>query len=271
MRLMRRPLPALALVLLACTSTAEPAARGGAAPPTTPEPAVVPAPAPREVSFETSDGVHIAAELRAAPDPRAPLVILVHQLSSSRAEWAPLVERLAATPAFSTLAIDLRGHGASTRGPEGELAWRDFTTADWEHTANDVLAAVTFARSADARIEPSSLAAVGASIGSSALVAAASREPALETLVVLSPGRAYRGFDAITPAIALAGRRFLALVATEETDSVETARAMARITSTTAIEIEGDAHGVALFTRDPSSLDRVEDFLRTSLARPRPR
>ena len=62
-------------------------------------------------------------------------------------------------------------------------------------------------------MHPAHVAAVGASIGSSAVLAAAATEPRIEHIVALSPGRAYHGFDAITPAIGLGDRTFLAVVA----------------------------------------------------------
>jgi pimeloyl-ACP methyl ester carboxylesterase len=67
---------------------------------------------------------------------------------STRSEWAPLLDRLHAHPALSTLALDLRGHGASTAGPDGTtLSYATFDAAAWAGTAQDVLAAVAYVRS----------------------------------------------------------------------------------------------------------------------------
>jgi pimeloyl-ACP methyl ester carboxylesterase len=224
----------------------------------------------RELAFTASDGVRIAATLHEAPRADAPLVILVHQLGSTRAEWDPLERRLHAPPAIATLALDLRGHGASTRATDGRtLDFRTFDRDEWAATALDVLAAVAFVRSADSPIRPSRIAVVGSSIGSTAAIAAAAREPGLDPIVALSPGRAYHGFDAIAPALTLGRRTLLAVAAEGEPDSVETARAMARITGTDAIIVPGNAHGVRLFDGDPTLLDRVERFLRQALGSPR--
>ena len=223
-------------------------------------------PAPRDVTFRTSDGVTIGATLARAVSPDAPAVILVHQVGSTRAEWAPLLERLRVQRAFTTLAIDLRGHGASTEGPAGPLDWRTFDDAQWASTRLDVLAAVAFLSASDSGVDPAALAAIGSSIGSSAVVAAAAEEPRLTALVTLSPGRAYHGFEAITPALALADRAVFAVVAHDETDSVDTAETYGRITHVPAMVVDGSAHGVVLLTNGASVLDRVEDFLRQQLA-----
>lgn len=271
---MRRPtalLLSLALASISCSRADPPApertsAETPPAPAERPEPAPPPLPAPRDVSFTTSDGVTIAGTLHGGATPDAPLVVLVHQLGSTRAEWEPLVERLRAHPALAILAIDLRGHGESTRGAEGSaLAWREFDNATWARTADDVVAAVEFVRSEASGVRPARIGLVGSSIGSTAVVAAAARTPDIGPVVAISPGRAYRGFDAITPALELAGHPFLAVVAREEPDSVETAQAMARITSTEALIVDGSEHGVALLRAHPEVLDRVEQVLRSAL------
>ncbi|AKF07086.1 alpha/beta hydrolase [Sandaracinus amylolyticus] len=267
------PILATSIVALACTR-AEPAERASERPaaapaapaPPTPSEPEAPPPEPRDVRFTTSDGVTITGTLRAAAAPDAPLVILVHQLGSDRSEWAPLLERLERTPRIATLAIDLRGHGASTEGDGGAtLSWRDFDDATWARTADDVIAAIEFVRGDASGVRPARVGLVGSSIGSTAVIAASARSEGIGPVVAISPGRAYRGFDAITPALALAGHDFLAVVAREEPDSVETASAMGRITSTEPMIVESGAHGVALLRNHVEVLDRVEAVLRRAL------
>ncbi|UJR80333.1 alpha/beta hydrolase [Sandaracinus amylolyticus] len=267
------PFLATSIVALACTraepsgTTSEAPRPEAPAPPTPREPEPeAPSPEPREVRFTTSDGVTITGTLRAAAAPDAPLVILVHQLGSDRSEWAPLIERLERTPRVATLAIDLRGHGASTEREGGAaLSWRDFDNDAWAHTADDVVAAIEFVRSDASGVRPSRIGLVGSSIGSTAVIAANARSEGIGPVIAISPGRAYRGFDAITPGLELSGHDFLAVVAREEPDSVETASAMGRITSTEPVIVEGSAHGVALLRDHADVLDRVEAVLRRAL------
>jgi pimeloyl-ACP methyl ester carboxylesterase len=224
------------------------------------------APPAREVTFTTSDGVTIAGTLQRGTRADAPAIVLVHQLDSTRAEWAPLLERLRAEPSFTTLAIDMRGHGASTHGPNGTLDWHTFDADAWAATRRDVIAAVAFLTGADSGAAPASIGAVGSSIGSSAVIAAAAEEPRITTLVTLSPGRAYHGFDAITPAMQLMDRSILAIASADETSSVDTAQAYGRLSGMAPRIVAGDAHGVVLFGVDPAALDETEDFLREHLA-----
>ncbi len=262
-----------ALLLLACTG--DPAPRlSGPGHRAEPEPTAAPAaldalPAPRDVTFTTSDGVTIAGTIQRATRLDAPAIVLVHQLGSTRAEWASLLERLHAAPAFTTLAIDLRGHGASTRGASGNLDWQSFDPAAWAATRLDVLAAVAFLASPESGVTPSSISAVGASIGCSAIVAAAAEEPRLQVMVTVSPGRAYHGFDAITPAMHMDDRAIFAIASRAETDSADTAAAYGRVTRIEPMIVDGDAHGVVIFGTAPEALGRIEDFLRERLAWPR--
>ena len=240
-----------------------PAPPSSAPPTTTVEPE---APAPRDVTFTTSDGVTIAATLARGARVDAPAVVLVHQVSSTRAEWAPLIARLHADASLTTLAIDMRGHGESTHGPNGTtLDWGQFDDAAWAATRLDVLAALAFLVGPESGASPPSFAVIGSSIGSSAVIAAAAEDVRLATIVTISPGRAYHGFDAITPAASLGDRAILAVASRDEEDSVQTAETYGRITSTPPVIVEGDAHGVLILASQPSALDHVEDFVRERL------
>jgi len=86
------------------------------------EPVARPAPAlpdPVEVSFPTPDHVVLHGTLHPAADPTAGAVVLVHQLGSTRSEWASVVAALREEPALTVLAFDLPRHGESTAGADG--------------------------------------------------------------------------------------------------------------------------------------------------------
>lgn len=265
---------ALSLWSTACGGGERPrhhAASAETEPTPTPAPVVarVDARPAREVSFTTSDGVTIHGTLRPGSVDDAPAVVLVHQLGSTRAEWAPLIDRLALERSLTTLAIDLRGHGESVQGPSGALDWNSFDTEAWTASRLDVSAASAWLASDASGLHPRAIAAVGASIGASAVLLAAADEPHLAALVLLSPGRAYHGVDTIGPASRLDGRPMLAIVGEDESDNVNTARLLGRLGATEPVIVPGDAHGVVLFGTAPATLDQTEDFLRTQLASPR--
>ncbi|MCE7960066.1 MAG: hypothetical protein DYH06_19335, partial [Acidobacteria bacterium ACB2] len=81
-----------------------------------PTPTAVPRPPdPFKVTFPTSDGVTLAGTFRPSPAGQgAPAVLLLHDFSRERREWADLLPAWA-EKGLAALAIDLRGHGESTR------------------------------------------------------------------------------------------------------------------------------------------------------------
>lgn len=266
----------LALVTVAACDCGEEPTGGRAAEEAAPEPGAAeedPAPAgdpsgpPEAVELTTSDGVRIAATLRRGAEPTAPAVVLVHRLGSDRSEMAPVVDALSEPPGMTILAIDLRGHGESTTGPgDATLAYADFAREDWEATANDVIAAVGYLAQ-DEELDPVGIGVVGSSIGSSAAIVAAAQDERVEAVVAISPGRAYRGVDAITPVDRWGDRvALLALAAEGELPAAETARNIARIADRGVLQLyPGEAHGVALADEAPGMIDRIAAFLRAEL------
>jgi pimeloyl-ACP methyl ester carboxylesterase len=272
-----RSLVVLALFVSACSSEpsrapAPPAAERAEPPapeaPPAPSPTPEPPPLPeaREVRIEAQDGAVLVGDLREGASPEAPLVILIHQLGSTRAEWMPLLRGLAASPGMTTFALDMRGHGASTTGSRGhDLAYASFTNTDWRRIAGDVRAVLAHLREQEG-LRPRSVALVGSSIGSSAAILAAAEEPSVDAIVALSPGRANHGLDTITPLPSLAERPILALASRGDLPSAEAANDIARIArGGEVLLVDGDRHGVAIFEGAPESLERVRSFLRDHL------
>ncbi|PIE06143.1 MAG: hypothetical protein CSA75_01055, partial [Sorangium cellulosum] len=87
-----------------------------------------PAPKPEVFTVRTVDGVRIKASKWSGGSDKAPAVVLVHRLGGTRDEWKPLVERIFPPKhPLNVVAMDLRGHGASTSGKAGaKLAWQSF-------------------------------------------------------------------------------------------------------------------------------------------------
>jgi alpha-beta hydrolase superfamily lysophospholipase len=67
-------------------------------------------PDPSRVTIRTGDGINLAASWKELPS--APAVLLVHDFSRDRRQWAELADALRAR-GLSTLALDLRSHGES--------------------------------------------------------------------------------------------------------------------------------------------------------------
>jgi dienelactone hydrolase len=195
--------------------------------------------------------------------------IFVHQLSSTRAEYQPVIDRLRGRGHL--LAIDMRGHGRSTKGAGGTtLDWQQFETADWEKVASDIAAATEemVKRGADHHC-----VLIGSSIGSSAVLLHAARSPdSTRALVLLSPGLAYRGVK--TPDAARAVNVPVLIVHSQEGGAADAAGALAGIwrdatppVPVEVIEDPGDKHGMKIVAGDPKILERVVAFIGAELAK----
>lgn len=224
----------------------------------------------------TEDGWTLAATLTEG-DQRDRAVVLVHQLASDRREWEPLLHRLRAPPAVTTLAVDLRGHGESLRGPMGEgVQWTRFGTdpAAWGGVVKDVQAAVSYLQQQGV----SRVVLVGSSLGASACVGATAGAGRVDGLVLLSPGLSYHGLE-VRPGfvsyLRAAGpsRRALILGSAGDPPAAEAVPALASL-GAGRVESELFAgerrHGVSLCNARPARWDRVEAFVRDALDARRP-
>lgn len=143
------------------------------------------------VSFATKDGWTIAAAYRPAEKGRA-TVILVHGVGSAGGEWARFTEALAAK-GVGSLALDLRGHAASRRGPPDATDYEGFDARDWSSAAEDLRAAAAWLESRG--VPATRIAFGGASIGANLAAIIASERPGTPFLLLLSPGESYRGVE----------------------------------------------------------------------------
>ncbi len=234
--------------------------------------------APVEVQLPPSDdGWRCVATLTPGDDPTVG-VVLVHQLGSTRREWAPLVERLQRGRAVTTLAVDLRGHGASTLGPRNEhVAWTSFgtDTRRWRDASLDVLAAVQYLRTSGA----TRVVVVGSSFGATASLLAATAQPPerapIDALAMLSPGEAYRGVDArdAMETYLRSGRPLWALAGEGDGPSAAAVRALLPVAlpHVTRRVIEGASeHGVALGNRGPDGWNDLDGWIRARFAPAQP-
>ncbi|MCI0393510.1 MAG: alpha/beta fold hydrolase [Chloroflexi bacterium] len=249
----------LALLLLAGCQTGDqetpaatsPAATAGAdsgQPPAPPEPQDTAA--PEDVTIEASDGLAIQATFYpASATGRAPGVMLLHMNGGQRQDWDQIAPQLAKA-GYAVLAVDMRGHG-ETGG-----------SSDWQQTPDD-LQQVWAYFTGRKDVDPERTAIVGASIGSSMALLAAVAEPAIRTVVLLSPGLNY--FNVTTDdAITAYGERPVLIVASEEdTESAESARTLSELAlGEVQLEmVQGAGHGTAMFDAQPELLDLILAWL----------
>ena len=122
-------------------------------------------PVAQRVEFKTDDGVTIVGDYYPPTGPEAaPAAILLHMYRQDRTTWKPLVGPLHGA-GFAALAIDLRGHGESTK-PEDMRLTRHVSERDpklFNAMHRDVAAAVKWIR-AQPDVDQAKLVLVGASI-----------------------------------------------------------------------------------------------------------
>lgn len=204
----------------------------------------------RAVSFKTSDGWTIAAKYRPARGDRATLV-LAHGVGSAAGEWDRFAERLALED-VGTLAIDLRGHAGSRRGPSGKSDFKSFdANGEWPRVVGDLRAAAAWLKIQG--VPAGRVAFGGASIGANLASAAAGKSAPF--LLLLSPGADYRG----VLLIATPGLKTLAAASRGDRYAFDAARELEdRGLATTVYAPAG--HGVQMFN-DPSTLDRIASWV----------
>lgn len=157
---------------------------------------------PLRFTLRAEDGLLLRGELRypaRTPDRPFPLAVLAHQWPATRASWGPLVADLHSA-GVATLAFDLRGHGASTEGPDGAVVIEtpsDFTFPSVVLAFTASAERVGFARLPDDIlrvanwgvlqnfVDGSRVLLVGASVGGASVLAAASRVPGLRAVATL--------------------------------------------------------------------------------------
>ena len=168
-----------------------------------------------DVTFATSDGVTISAFFVPGKVDKAPAVVLVHMLGRSKEDWLPILEeRLIPETPYAYIAIDIRGHGKSTKKDGKDISYKDFTADDWRAAVNDVEAAVKYLATRK-DVNADKIAVIGASIGANLAINYAAKDPSIDAVVLLSAGIGYAGVGT-TEALDQYGNRPVMVVAGED-------------------------------------------------------
>jgi dienelactone hydrolase len=212
------------------------------------------APASTEMALTSADGFALKGTLTLpATKGKAPVVILAHQFRADRAGWAPLAERLAAR-GIGTLALDLRGHGASTRKGEAEVAVSADFMASAKAVGFDQIPADLAQAAAWLRKQPGvdgrRIGLAGSSVGAFSVLLAA---PEVKPVAVLSLSPAGTGAfgegarEKLKGALLRARASVLVLASTGDKDAFANAQAVAGLPGVAENLWEGEEHGFAYF------------------------
>ncbi len=209
------------------------------------------------VLIRTADGVEISANWADA-GADALSILLLHMMPATKESWIPFQEELLKA-GLSSLATDFRGHGASVKGPRGNLDYKIFSDGQHREKIRDVEAAISWLEKKNG--ENNCRAVAGASIGANlALQYGAEHPEKIMAVVALSPGLNYRGIKTMPLVTALERKQALFLVASDDdAESADAARKLADISlAKTEIKIFKSAgHGTRIFESEPQFMNEV--------------
>lgn len=218
---------------------------------------------PQEFFLTTVDDVLIFGSwLEAAADSK--VALLLHQRGRDHAMWEGFRLRLAQAR-WSTLAIDLRGHGRS-EGPPPEKTRRFDQFSDYHTMLFDVAAAVEFIC---LRSQKGYLVGIGSSIGANIMLTYAADHFELRALALLSPGLDYFGLR--TDDVMIQYHRPLALVTAKDDPFSTDTQKLIKLPGVGRPnlwyrEYESGGHGVKLFETHPELMEQLAEWLEKSAA-----
>jgi len=200
--------------------------------------------ASERVELVTSDGVRIIGSYY--PSQSESGVLLLHMLGRDRHSFDGLARELSGS--YQVLSIDLRGHGES----DGDF--RSFSEDDFRNMVLDVEAAAGFlAGKGVVRVS-----VVGASIGANTALRYASVHP-VERLVLLSPGKDYRGIDISSITY---DKPLLVLVSRGDEYSFSSVEELRHQWRAAVVKVyDGSLHGTDIIRRVPGAREEVLSFL----------
>ena len=147
----------------------------------------------RTVRLNTTDDVGIIGTYYPADQPHAPAVLLLHSIFRDHTVWTDFATLLQHN-GIAALAIDLRGHGESTRKLTSEgpvkINPRDLTSRDYQDMLLDVEVAIDWLQ-AQPEIDNKHIALIGESVGANVALRYAAINQDLSAVALFSPGLNY--------------------------------------------------------------------------------
>lgn len=204
------------------------------------------------VTFAGEQGLTLSAEYTPGKE-KGNGIVLLHMDGRSSEDWKHFAEKMG-KDGFHVLALDLRGHGKSTRLPGGKtLAYENLDETQYQLMVKDVGAAVTFLRTKSSA-NPDAIGLAGASVGANLAIRYAATDPKISNVVLLSPGLEYKGLSS-EDAVQRYGERPLFIAVSRE-DNFAAKSSLVLDSMARGIKLlkifTGAGHGTKMMTREPS-------------------
>lgn len=213
-----------------------------------------------DLVLEAKDGVPIHATFYSAGSGK-PAIILIHMMRRNRSDWADFALDLK-EKGFSSLAIDLRGHGQTTKRKDGSmLDLGIFRTKDYKDMKMDLQAAMNYLYTQN--VPKSKISIVGASIGANLAINYAAKHPKkIKAVALLSPGLNYKNIKTAEPMGTWSGPVFLTASKDDSSSakSVDTLSKMKPERCETII-YPGEAHGTLIFNAKKDLVPKLLGWL----------
>jgi dienelactone hydrolase len=206
-----------------------------------------------DISFNTSDGIKIAATFYKASNPNGSAVILLHMRARSRADWENFAPKLNDS-GFDALAIDFRGHGES-----GGVNVSNFSDSDYQNLILDIKAADSYLKNKDANTK---IAIVGASIGANTALNYAVQNPNVKAVVLLSPGLNYMGVKTDETSKQITIPVFLATSSDDQQSYAGLSTWQKNIKNLELVTYTNAGHGTNMFGSHPELSDKIINWLK---------
>lgn len=218
-----------------------------------------------EITLSTADGVTLSGTYSPPNDKRAAGVILWHDRDRDRSDWGNLAEALH-REGYAVLAMDLRGHGKSTRRGNGTLDRQAMSESDFAKAVQDVQAAYQYLTGRE-EIEKDRIAMVGAGWGANLALQFAARERRLKTLVLLSPALSIQGLQALEDMDRYGERPVFLAASLKDTQATEAVRQLEKAArGERMVKVYEDAgRGAEMLKKASDLIDLIVDWLEETL------
>lgn len=263
------PFVAVALAAALAAGAAEPA-------PTPPKKPVLREFPGEPVEFQTADGWTIAGRYSPSKEEDQLTFILLHDGRGRLQNWAAFARKMTAR-GVGYLAIDMRGHGLSTKAPAGKPAnWREFIVSrrdnPYEGIREDIAAAAKFLESKGVPAEAVALG--GADLGGSLALKYAALHPEIAMVFILSPGMSYRDIATVNAVRAYKDRPILFVVAEDDRKSAAETAIMGQFARQAAGEMNvtvltaARGHGTRMLIFNKGLMDSILEWVDTPVKAP---